>query len=264
MKGLYITGCDNSRFRQVCNKFCSKKVLAIYLGLFVCLGCAAQAAEDLLNDALTCYKGGMYSRARNSLELYLRKKPLDQSANYLMGCILLKQNCPDLARARFEYCHKLQPQSAAGKLSAEALRGLQNLQTNSPNQGNEAKLSSIPTSTEPIEQERLKEERARLNKEAEDKIAVKKRVMENKIHEMNLQEEQALRNFLPVRRRFGGSYVNQEAKDAVKKDYDVRREAIKKAHEEETAQIMRQYQDRIQAYEDTLKSMESRKVQRRN
>ncbi len=235
MTGLYMTGLHNSRFRQVCNKLCRKKVLAIYLSLFVCLGCAAQAAEDLLNDALTCYKGGMYSRARNSLELHLRKKPLDQSANYLMGCILLKQNCPDLARARFEYCHKLQPQSAAGKLSAEALRGLQNLQTNSPNQGNEAKLSSIPTSTEPIEQERLKEERARLNKEAEDKIAVKKRVMENKIHEMNLQEEQALRNFLPVRRRFGGSYVNQEAKDAVKKDYDVRREAIKKAHEEETA-----------------------------
>ncbi|MBX9939962.1 MAG: hypothetical protein K2Y32_11950 [Candidatus Obscuribacterales bacterium] len=239
-----------------------RQLFLLCLSLYACR--AVQASENLFDEALTAYKGGMYSRARNSLELYLRKKPLDQSANYLMGCILLKQNCHDLAKSRFEYCQKLNPKSAAGKLSTQALQIMQS----PPGSNNLMNLPSLPHSapvTDSLTREqRLREESARLNKEAEEKIAVKKRVLEDQIHDLNLQEEQALRNLMPVRRRFGGSYVNQEARNAVKKEFDERRDALRTAHEEEADQIRRQYQDRIEAYEDTLESIESRKVHRRN
>lgn len=244
-----------------------RQLLLLCLCLYSCS--SVLSSENLFDEALTAYKGGMYSRARNSLELYLRKKPLDQSANYLMGCILLKQNYHDLAKSRFEYCQKLNPKSAAGKLSREALQSMQFGQAGQSGQGNNLqnhpRLEPPASETDSLARERrLGEERARLTKEAEDKIAIKKRVMEDQIHDLNVQEEQALRNLMPVRRRFGGSYVNQEARDAVKKEFDERRDALKTAHEKEADQIRRQYQDRIEAYEDTLESIESRKVQRRN
>lgn len=213
----------------------------------------AGTSNTELGQAVREYNSGLYMRARNRLEVILKKAPQEASAHYLLGCILVKQHHSDLARAHFNYCLQIGRKGKDRELLEKAANAVKELNKQSTAVVSPAH-DTRPKPEPEDHSQALEDEGIRLRGEAEAQIAVKKKILKDKMADLLAQEKQALAPLAPVRRRHGGRYIDQEAIDSVKKDFSERRRALEAQFEREANDIRQSFERRLQGYEAAIRN----------